>query len=341
MSQTTSSGQTTSEGIAPAEQALTRSRIWARLSDVSLLALLALLVVIFSISSPFFLSTSNFLIVASNIAVILLLALPQTFLLVSANADLSQGGVVAMTAVLIGVVTEAGANVWVGVLVAVAAGLAVGLINGLTVVYGRINSIIVTLGTLSATTGLAFMLTNAKTKIIPDENGFGFLGAGDIGPFPTQVVIATLFFVGFLLVERTTIFGRHIYALGGNLEAARRSGIRVTGITMWLFALCGLFAGLGGVIVTSQLRAAAPQVGTTLFLLVVTAVILGGTSLTGGRGTVVGTLIAALVLGVLRNGFALLQFSSDAEDVVLGIVLIVAVLVDTRLGQRLRGGAAQ
>jgi ribose transport system permease protein len=133
------------------------------------------------------------------------------------------------------------------------------------------------------------------------------------------------------------VYGRHLYALGGNAEASRRSGIKVSEITISAFVLCGLFAAIGGVVITSQLRAAAPQIGGTYLLLTITAVILGGTSLAGGRGTVIGTLVAALILGVLRNGFALMQFSSYAEDVALGAVLIAAVLADSRLGDRLRG----
>jgi ribose transport system permease protein len=204
---------------------------------------------------------------------------------------------------------------------------AIGALNGVITVFFKVNSLVTTLGTYSIFLGIAYLISNTMTVDIAGE-GFGSLGSGYIASIPVPV----FFFVGIWLVgfavARFTALGRHIYATGDNYDAAARSGIQPNMIRFGLFVGISLSAGIAGIIVTSELGAAAPQIGDPYLLSVVTAVILGGASLRGGRGTMIGTLIAVAILGVLQNGFALLQFSSFLEDTVLGCLLIFAVLTD-------------
>lgn len=205
-------------------------------------------------------------------------------------------------------------------------GLLVGIVNGTVVVALRINALITTLGTLSIFSGLAYLLTAGKTLIITSPP-FQFLGSGYIGPVPVSMMVSGVVAGVGVFVARYTGLGRSVFAIGGNPEAARLSGIPVRKVQFGLFVVSGLLAGLAGVLITSQLGASSPQVGETYTLSVVTAVILGGTSLAGGRGSVVGTVLV-VILTVLQNGFALLQFSSYVQTMSLGIVLILAVLLD-------------
>jgi ribose/xylose/arabinose/galactoside ABC-type transport system permease subunit len=278
-------------------------------------------------SSPYFMDKANLLTAASVVGFLGIMAVTETLVVISGEIDISIGSVMAFTSVLIGVLVFHGINVWLSATIAMVAAAVIGTINGIITIYFKINSLVTTLGTYSIFLGLAYIMSNTLTVSI-SGSGFSMLGNGYVWSIPVPVLFfAGVWLIGFF-VSRFTILGRHIYATGDNYDAAERSGVRPNRIKLWLFIANALAAGLVGVIVTSELNSSAPQVGDPYLLAVITAVILGGASLTGGRGRMVGTLVAVGILGVVQNGFALLQFSSYTQTLVTGVLLIVAVLVD-------------
>ena len=308
-------------------QLASRRRLVQRLQGEGLVIVLIAVGVAMWVSSPFFLTTSNLLTAASVVSILGVMAILETAIIISGEIDISIGSNMAITSVVIGLLVTAGMNVWLAAGVGFLLSGAIGAVNGLITVYGRINSLVTTLGTYSIFLGLAYGLSNTNTVSISGQ-GFGWLGSGQLGSIPAPVfVFAVLWLLGAFIM-RFTALGRHIYAIGDNYEAAVRAGIRADRLRVLLFIAMGFSAGLAGIVVTSELGASAPQIGDPYLLAVVTAVIMGGASMRGGRGTMVGTLVAVAILGVLQNGFALLQFSTFLEDTVLGALLILAVLTD-------------
>jgi ribose transport system permease protein len=292
-----------------------------------LVAMLLALIVTFSVLNNNFFTSGNALNMAGTNAALGIMAVAQTFLIISGGFDVSVGSVIAMTTVIIGLGVDAGHNVWASAVVALLVAGLIGAVNGVIVVWLEVNPLIATLGTLSIFSGLAFVLSNGQTLVVADA-GFLQLGFGSYAGLPIPVVAFLVVFAAAVFVERMLTVGRSIYAVGGNREAARLAGIRVSLVPFVLYVMSALSAGLAGVLITAQLAAASPQVGQSYLLSVVTAVILGGASLSGGRGSVLGTLVAVVILGVLQNGFALLSISSYLQTVALGAALIVAVLID-------------
>ena len=309
-------------------------RLAAIIQGQGLLAMALLIGVYFGLSSPFFLTTDNVLVIGATAAPLGIMALAQTFLILSGGIDVSVGSVVAITTVAAGLLMQGGAGFWPAAGVAIAVGAGVGAINAILVVGLGINPIIATLGTLSVFQGLAFAVTGGKT-IVVDDPTLAYVGIGTLSGLPVPMVVFLIAFLVSVVFERFTRWGRTIYAIGGNAEAARLSGLRVKSTRAGLYVLSGTSGGVAGVLILGQLSAASPQVGATFLLSVVTAVILGGAALAGGKGTVVGTIVAVAILGMLNNGFALLGSSSAAQQVALGVALIFAVLLE-QVGRRLR-----
>lgn len=325
-----------------AEQATSAERRAQRRNRIALiiqgqgLLLMALLIgMYFSATSEFFLTSDNFLQIGAASAALGVMAIAQTYLIISGGMDLSVGSVVALTNTITAITMSDGLSFWLAAPLALGVGAAVGAINALLVVGLKINPFIATLGTLSAFQGLAFAMTDGATRVVVNDV-LSSIAIKRFAGLPVPLVIFLVVFVVALFVERKTGWGKTIYAIGGNQEAARLAGIKVRGSQTLLYVLSGMSGGLAGLLITAQLAAGSPQVGSTFLLSVITAVILGGASLNGGRGTVLGTLIAVGILGMLNNGFALLGWSSAAQQIALGIALIVAVLLDETT-RRLRG----
>jgi ribose transport system permease protein len=279
------------------------------------------------VSSPYFMNKYNLLTAASVVSILGIMAVTETLLVISAEIDISIGGVMALVSVIVGLLVGHGLNIWLAAAVGMVAAAGVGAINGIITVFFKINSLVTTLGTFSIATGLAYVLSGTTTVQI-SGGGFGFLGSGYIFSVPSTVYFFLAIWLVGAYIARYTTLGRHIYATGDNIDAADRSGIRPNKIRMGLFIFNSLAAGFAGLVVTSELVSSAPQIGDPYLLAVVTAVILGGASLTGGRGRLSGTLLAVAILGVVQNGFALLEFSSYLQNLVTGCLLIMAVLVD-------------
>jgi len=298
-----------------------------------LLVVLVVLFVFFAIKSPFFLGSDNILNILTAIAVTGIIAVPATMLLVAGQVDLSVGSGAAFCGVLLATRVES-LGLWAAVVVALLAGLVIGLVNGFFVNIVNVNSLITTLGTLAVLRGLTQLMANGQTAIVND-----FATLGTARPFlniPLPVIIFAVIVVAGVLLMRFTTFGRGLYAIGANPVAARLVGIRTKRVLMLTFLLSGLSVAVAGLILTSQLSAASPVAATGLELTVVTAVVLGGASLAGGRGTIAGTVLGLVIIGVLNNGLVLLNVNSFWQDVARGTLLILAVSFD-QLRQRLGG----
>lgn len=331
-SQGTSVAVPSQSGISPAElrreaQLARRRKLIQRVQGQGLLIVLVAVFVVMWASSPYFLTVNNLATAAGVVSVLGVMAVAETLVIIMGEIDVSIGSVMALTSVLIGLLVGHGFNPWVASLVALVAAAGVGFVNGALVVWFKINSLVVTLGMYSVALGVAYVLSNSSTALI-SGHGFGTIGSGEVGRIPVQVFIFLgIWLIGYAVLKFTAL-GKHVYAVGDNYDAAVRAGIRANTLRIGLFVTIALSAGLAGIIVTSELSSAAPQVGDPYLLAVITAAILGGASLTGGRGTLFGTLIAVAILGIIQNGFALLSLSVYTQYIVLGGLLIFAVLTD-------------
>jgi ribose transport system permease protein len=302
---------------------------------VGLLLFYVLLVVALSVLSPYFLSIGNFTNILISVSSIGIMAGATTMVIVSGGLDLSIGSVVGLTGVAVAQLSNA-MPIVPAVLVALGIGTFVGVVNGVAVTKIRINPLIATLATLSIARGFAFVFSGGLSQTI-NNPAFAFLGQGRIGSIPLgkqvlsipfQVLVMLVLLAAAAWVMRSTVFGRSIYAIGGNEQAARLAGLPVRSMQMWLYVLSGLSAALAGIFLASQLGAGAPQAATGIELSVIAAVILGGTSLTGGKGTIWGAFLGVLILGTLNNGLTLLQVNSYYQEVARGTVLLFAVGLD-------------
>ncbi|WP_086710505.1 substrate-binding domain-containing protein [Streptomyces antimycoticus] len=305
------------------------------LLDNGALSALVLLVAAMSLLSGDFLTTGNLLNVGVQAAVTAILAFGVTFVIVAAGIDLSVGSVAALSAtVLAWSATSQGLPVWIAVLLAVATGIACGLVSGALVSFGKLPPFIATLAMLSVGRGLALVISQGSPIPIPDSmSGLGDTIGGWL-PIPVLVMIGMGLITAGVLGR--TYAGRAMYAIGGNEEAARLSGIRVTRQKLVIYALSGGFAAVAGIVLASRLSSAQPQAAVGYELDAIAAVVIGGASLSGGVGKASGTLIGALILAVLRNGLNLLEVSPFWQQVVIGVVIALAVLLDT---VRRRAGA--
>lgn len=301
-------------------EALTRLAI----QTFGLSSFYVLICVFFALNSAQFLSFSNVVIILSNISVIGIVAIGQAIVIISGGFDLSVSGTVPLGAVVYATLINAEMNLLLAMLLSVVVGLLVGLVNGALITKAGINALIATLGTLSITGGLALTVTGGLTRGFEYPEA-GVLAESSIAGVPNHIL--ALFVVSLLgfLVLNYTVFGRSIYAIGGNREASRLAGLRVDLVTIAVYMICGALASFAGVIVASQLLAGSATLGSSSALTSIAAVVLGGASLSGGKGGVLGTLTGVLVLGTLANGLALLAVPAFYQQIATGVVLLLAV----------------
>jgi ribose transport system permease protein len=287
---------------------------------------------------PNFLKADNLLNIANQIAVVAILAAGMTLVIIAGGIDLSVGSLIALSAVLgtllirryAGAEQATAAGMAACCLAAVLACGAIGAASGAVVTAFAVPPFIVTLGVMLMASGAAFLLADGGSVYeLPDS--FVWLGRGaDLAGIPNAVVLTVILYVVVHLVLTRTAFGRYVYAVGGNPEAARLAGVRVPAVIVLVFALNGLLAGLGGVVMASQLKSGSPTYGQVYELYVIAAVVVGGTSLAGGEGNVLGTLLGALLIAVIQNGMNLTGVESYTQRVVLGAIIVGAVLLDRR-----------
>ncbi|MEV5463358.1 ABC transporter permease/substrate-binding protein [Streptomyces sp. NPDC002788] len=298
------------------------------LLDNGALTALIVLVTAMSALSGDFLTTDNLLNVGVQAAVTAILAFGVTFVIVSAGIDLSVGSVAALSAtVLAWSATSAGVPVFLAVLLAIATGIVCGLVNGILISYGKLPPFIATLAMLSVARGLSLVISEGSPIAFPDS--VSHLGDTLGGWLPVPVLVMVVMGLTAAFVLGRTYIGRSMYAIGGNEEAARLSGLRVKKQKLAIYAFSGVFAAVAGVVLAARLSSAQPQAADGYELDAIAAVVIGGASLAGGTGKASGTLIGALILAVLRNGLNLLNVSAFWQQVVIGVVIALAVLLDT------------
>jgi ribose transport system permease protein len=316
-----------------------------RLVQTGPVLILALVVVVMSGLSPYFLTERNITNLGFQTSIVAVLALGQLLVILTRGIDLSVGSVVALGGVVGGVVAggaAGGAASSHGALVIVtmiACGAGVGLLNGTILIAGRVmNPFIVTLGMLSIVRGVALVVSDAQTATGMPQ-AVQTLGTGSIGPLPVPaVLVAALALIGWVMLTRTQ-WGRWIYAVGGDPDAARRVGIPVDRVLMSVYVLCGVTAGIAAVLVAGRTNAASPIAGQLLELDAITAVVIGGASFFGGRGSVFNVIAGALIIGVIRNGLNLLDVTPFWQSIAIGVLVIASLELDVlrgRLEERLR-----
>ena len=289
-----------------------------------------LLVVVLSFLSDSFLTVGNLLNIARQVSINAIIAAGMTLVILTAGIDLSVGSVLAFSGAIIAGLLSAGQPLLVGIAAGLLLGAVLGLVNGLIVTRGGVQPFIATLGMLTIARGATLVYTDGRPITgLPDA--FVWLGAGDVGRIPVPVIIMALVFVAAYVVLTQTVLGRYIYAIGGNEEAARLSGVNVTLYKTLAYVLSGVLAATSGIILTARLNSAQPTAGGGYELDAIAAVVLGGTTLAGGEGSITGTLLGAFIIGVLNNGLNLLNVSSFYQQVVKGVVILLAVLLDRRL----------
>ena len=316
-----------------------RSNLRERLSGVvSQLAAAGALIVVFvflSIASPVFLSADNLFNIGVQTSYTAVIAIGMTLVIITAGIDLSVGSVAALSGV-VGMVlmTKAGIPVVPAILGGVFVGGICGLVNGLLVSVAGLNPFIATLGMLSVARGLVYIPTNARA-VFGAPDSFRLLGQGVIGSIPIPIiVVAVVAAIGYVVLSRTKL-GRYAYAMGSNREAARLSGIPIKRYLTAVYVISGALAGFGGMIASSQVDSGQPNFGMGLELDAIAAAVIGGASLFGGQGTVVGTLIGAFLIALIRNGSVLLDVNIYYQQVIIGVVIWVAVLWDQYRRRRL------
>src|ERR1700740_1707771 len=291
-------GTTETSALAAAKRKeVTRSMI----ELAGMLPVLVIICILFAILTPNFLTQNNIVNVVRQASINIVLAAGMTFVILTGGIDLAVGSVLGFTAVIAVVVSLISGLSWAAVPLALLAGLLVGVLTGATVAYIGLPPFIVTLGTYTAIRGAAYLAAGGTT-VINSKIGFALIGTGYLGPVPWLVIIALLVVAISAFILHSTVLGVHVYATGGNAQAARLTGIPVPFVLIFAYGVSGLLSGLGGVMSASRLYSAQGQLGIGYELDAIAAVILGGTSFVGGIGTVFGTLIGALIICVLHNG---------------------------------------
>ncbi len=287
---------------------------------------LVILSIILSFASPYFLDYRNLINLARQISLYAIIASGMTFVILTGGIDLSVGSIVAVTGTFIAGFIKGGIPVWLAILMGIGIGVLFGLFNGLIISNTRIPAIIVTLAVMSVGRGIALLYSNGY-PISGLPNSFKEIGRGYIGPLPIPIYVMVIIYILAYITLNKTRFGRHVYALGGNEETVRLSGINVRRLKMKVYVISGLMAAISGLLLTSRLGSGQPLAGDGWELDAIAAVVVGGTDIAGGRGTIIGTIIGAFIIGVLNNGLNLLNVSPYLQLVVKGFVIIGAVFV--------------
>lgn len=292
-------------------------------------ASLILIMLFFSIASPFFFSWDNIITVIKQTAVIGIIAIGVTFVIITAGIDLSLGSVVAVAGVTAAMVLRAGMPTITGVITGLAVGVACGVFCGILIAKGKLPPFIATLGMMMIARGIAYVLTSGAPVYFMDNKEFNWIHNYELfGIIPIPVVYLFLVaLIAFFILNKCAI-GRYIYAVGSNEEAANLSGLSVSKIKIIVYGFSGLMCGISGIILLARINSGQPSIGNMYELDAIAAAVIGGTSLSGGEGTIVGTIIGALIMSVLKNGLNLTHVSQFWQQVIIGFVVIIAVFID-------------
>jgi simple sugar transport system permease protein len=302
---------------------------------ISISIVFGLLFVFFSVQADAFLTANNLVNVLRQVAPTVIVAMAMTFVITTGAIDLSVGSIVGLTAASLALLAKSGDPV-LALVVTLLIGVGIGVVNGTLTAYGRLQSFIVTLAALTAVRGIALLITNGYSTPI-DSTFLLPLGQGKLLGLYTPTWIAIVIVAGAWYVFNQTRFGRYIVALGSNAESLRRSGVNVRRLQLAALVMTGVFASVAGIVTATRLASGSSNSGTLFELEVITAVVLGGTSLMGGRGSIMGSAIGALTLGVISNGLVLLHVNVYWVPIVQGTILVVAIFVNSTLFGRILG----
>jgi ribose transport system permease protein len=310
---------------------------------------LAVLALVFSLTSDAFFTVGNGMSVSLQVTSIAYLGIAATFVIITGGIDLSSGSVLALAGVVAALLVQKGTPVALAMVIGVAVGGVCGLINGLSITRLKLPPFIATLGMMLIARGVALQITGARA-ISGLGEAFGELGNGSLfrierdtgGPFPEvvfpgipyPVILMIAIAVVGAIVLRRTVFGRHLYAVGSNADAARLSGVRVNRVTLLTYVISGLLSGLAGCVLMSRLVTGQPNEGIMYELDAIASAVIGGTSLTGGIGSISGTVIGAFVIGILRNGLNMNGISSFVQQIIIGLVILLTVWIDQKRNQK-------
>jgi ribose transport system permease protein len=294
----------------------------------SILALIILCIIV-SIISPTFLQVSNLRNLFTQISVNAVISLGMTFVILTGGIDLSVGSIVAIAGAVSAVTIKNTGSISLGILAALFSGILVGFINGIIVSKGRIQAFIATLATQTVFRGVTYVFTGGN-PISGLGDSFMKLTNSRILGVPVPVIITIIVFAICAYVLTQTRYGRYVYAVGGNEDSSRLSGINVNNVKTWVYIISGAAAAIAGIIVTSRIGSAAPTAGSGYELDAIAAIVIGGTNLVGGEGTILGTIIGVLIIGVLNNGLNLMDVSAFYQTIVKGLVILLAVLIDKK-----------
>lgn len=307
------------------------------LYDYKMVIILVLMIIGLSLASDVFLTSRNLVNVLRQICVNTIIAVGMTFCIITGGIDLSSGAILAVSGVIAAALIKGhicGGSVFVVTVIATVAGGFLGFLNGFSIAKLKVPPFISTLAMMQSARGVAYLLSNGRPIVGLPEN-FLVIGQGSFLGIPVMVLLMlAVVIVGYILLHRVKI-GRYIFYVGGNEEAARVSGIRVSNVLFFAYTMAGLCAGFAGVVLASRINSGQPQAGISYELYAIAAAVIGGTSLSGGIGTIGGTVIGACIIGLIRNGMNLLGVSPFNQLVVLGIVILLAVILDMQSSKKL------
>jgi ribose transport system permease protein len=314
-------------------QATVKAKTAKRIKSVNirqfaLIFILIGLIVVFSLATNSFLTLDNIMNVLRQVSMICIVAVGMTMVIILGDIDLSPGSMMAFVGVMAATVFKVTESPVLVVISALAIGAVVGFLNGFITAKGGIPAFITTLATMQIFRGIAFIYTGGNPVSVFDER-FTQFGTGYVGIIPFPVIIMIIIIAFGVFITNYTRFGRHIYAVGGNLKASKWSGINVVNVKIGVFTIIGTLTGLAGLIAAARLGSGQPSAAQGFEMDVITAVILGGASLSGGRGKMSSTVIGVIIIGILANGLTLMNISTYWQQVIKGIIIVVAVLIDT------------
>ncbi|UFJ42681.1 ABC transporter permease [Brevibacillus humidisoli] len=303
------------------------------LSRYGMLFILIALIILMAILSPTFFTTGNLLNIVRQMSVIGIVAIGVTMVIITTGIDLSSGSVIALVSVIVASFAQPDSSVLLAVAIGLGVGLLTGAINGTIIAKGKIAPFVVTLGMMTAARGAALLFSGGR-PIGNLSEPFQFIGQGAILGLPVPIIIFALVgFVSYLQLNKTK-FGKYVYAIGGNEQAAIIAGVNVEKYKILIYGYAGLLSSIAGIILTSRIASGQPTAGVMYELDAIAAAVIGGTSLTGGIGTVGGTIIGALIIGVMNNGLDLLNVSSYWQQILKGAIIVTAVLIDARKNRK-------
>ncbi|WP_235867326.1 ABC transporter permease [Priestia abyssalis] len=291
----------------------------------------AVLFLILSFTSESFLTTSNILNILRQVSIIGIIAIGMSFVILTGGIDLSVGSIMALSAVVATSFAQVDHDhaLYIPILLGMLVGLSCGVVNGVMVAKWKVTPFIATLGMMTAARGLAMVYTDGR-PVIGLSDAYNYIGIGYFLKLPIPVIVFLAVTIVGILLLNFTVFGRYVFATGGNEQSAKLSGVNVTLIKIGVYSLAGLLAGIAGIVLSSRIMSGSPVLGEGYELDAIAAVVIGGTSLFGGVGSLVGTLMGVLIIGVMNNGLDLLNVSSYYQQILKGAIIVIAVLIDKK-----------